>query len=229
MGPYKYLPWLLVLNIAFQLISDITAGKIILLFGTGVSVTVLYFPVTYIISDIITEVYGYARARTILWMTMAASVLAGLVYQLVVFIPPAPFFEANEAYTSVFGIVPRILVGGWIAVFLGDIVNNYVLSKMKLATKGKHLWMRTIGSTIAGQAVNTACFYIIALYGVLPDDVMVRAIIAAWLIKVIVETIMTPVTYIVTNKLKQSEGLDVYDSDTNFSPFIIKIKQENKS
>ncbi len=221
---YKLISLFLVLNITFQLISDATAAKIILLFGFGVSMTVLYFPFTYIISDIITEVYGYAQARKILWYTLLASVLAGIVYQIAAFFPPAPFFQNNEAYKTVFGIIPRVLVGGWIAVFAGDISNNYILAKLKVITKGRFLWLRTITSTVVGQLSNTAVFYIVALGGVLPNSALIESIIAGWTIKTLVEAILTPLTYAVVNKVKKVEGVDYYDRETNFNPFTLKEK-----
>jgi uncharacterized integral membrane protein (TIGR00697 family) len=125
---YRLLTLFLVLNVAFQLISDATAGKIVSVFGFDVSVTVLYFPFVYIISDVVTEVYGYARARMVLWYTLLASVIAGVMYQVAVAVPAASFFTASDAYATVFGIVPRVLVGGWLAVFAGDISNNYTLA-----------------------------------------------------------------------------------------------------
>lgn len=134
---YKFYWFIVCLYVAMQLISDVTAGKIISLGGFPVSVTVLYFPVTYIFADVLTEVYGYSRARRALWIVLACSVLAGLVYQLVVYLPPAEGFDANDAYTRVLGSVPRILLGGWIAVFAGEICNDFVLAKMKVWTKGK--------------------------------------------------------------------------------------------
>lgn len=219
---YKLITLFLVLNVAFQLISDATAAKIILLFGFGVSVTVFYFPFTYIISDIITEVYGYAQARKILWYTLLASILAGLLYQLAVAVPAAPFFSGGPAYETVFGIVPRVLLGGWLAVFSGDISNNFVLAKLKVLTNGKHLWFRTISSTIVGQFVNTAVFYVIALGGILSKDLLIEGIFAGWIIKSIVEALLTPVTYFVVNKVKRIEGVDYYDRATDFNPFKFK-------
>ncbi len=219
---YKLLTFFLTLNVAFQLISDATAGKIISLFGVGVSVTVIYFPFVYIISDVVTEVYGYAQARRILWYTIAASVIAGIMYQLAVVVPPAGFFENQEAYEKVFGIVPRVLVGGWLAVFAGDISNNFVLAKVKVLMKGKQLWIRTISSTLVGQFVNTTVFYLVALSGLLPTKQLIVAIIAGWLIKTGVEVVFTPVTYLVVNKVKSIEGVDHYDKDTNFNPFIMR-------
>ncbi len=220
--PYRLITLFLVLNIAFQLISDATAAKIVLIFGFGVSVTVLYFPFTYIISDIITEVYGYARARQILWYTLLSSILAGVFYQIAVLVPAAPFFEQGDAYKTVFGIVPRVLVGGWLAVFCGDISNNYVLAKLKIVTKGKFLWLRTISSTVVGQFLNTAVFYVVALGGVLPNEVLFQGIIAGWIIKTAVEAALTPVTYVVVDRVKKLEGVDHYDRDTNFNPFSLK-------
>lgn len=211
--------------VTFQLISDVTAGKIIGLGPAVVSVTVLYFPFTYLISDVLTEVYGYERARRALWTVMASSIIAGLIYQLVVILPPGPGFEANEAYQTVFGIVPRVLIAGWIAVFTGDIVNNFIMSRLKILTNGKHLWLRTISSTIAGQGVNTAIFYVGALWGILPTDILLQAILWGWLIKTAVEVLATPITYVVVAKLKRSEGFDAYDRQADYNPFKIKVTE----
>jgi uncharacterized integral membrane protein (TIGR00697 family) len=225
MKDYKLLGLLTALNITFQLVSDVTAGKIVQLFIFPVSATVLYFPFVYIISDVLTEVYGYARARRILWLTLASSIIAGLVYQLVVYLPPATGFDANEAYARVFGIVPRILIGGWIAVFIGDILNNYVLAKMKVWTKGKHLWSRTISSTVVGQFANTVLFYLIALSGILPTNILITSILSAWLLKVGVEVILTPLTYYVITQVKRIEGEDYYDKNTDFNPLSFKVNK----
>lgn len=222
MKQYKYLGLITALYITFQLISDVTAGKIIMLFAFPVSVTVLYFPITYVLADVVTEVYGYARARKLLWTVFLCSVIAGLVYQLVVWLPPAMGFEANEAYARVLGSVPRILLGGWIAVWVGGIANDYILAKMKVWTQGKHLWARTIGSTFVGEFLNTALFYVIALYGIIPTNLLVASIITGWIIKVGIETVLTPWTYYVINKLKKLENEDYYDKGTDFNPFIIK-------
>jgi hypothetical protein len=219
---YKLFGLLLTLNITFQLVSDVTAGKIIQLLTFPVSVTVLYFPFVYIISDVMTEVYGYARARRVLYLTLLSSVIAGIVYQIVVYLPPFVGFGANEAYATVFSIVPRVLLGGWIAVFAGDIVNNYIMAKMKIWSNGKNLWMRTIGSTIGGQFVNTVLFYVIALSGILPTNVLIISILSAWAIKVAIEVVLTPVTYWVIAKVKKIEGEDHYDTNTDFNPFSLK-------
>jgi len=156
---------------------------------------------------------------------MAASITAGLVYQLVVALPPGPGFDANEAYRTVFGAVPRILIAGWIAVFGGDIVNNFIMSRMKLLTDGKHLWLRTISSTIAGQGVNTTIFYIGALWGVLPTNILLQAILWGWLIKTAVEVVATPFTYIVVGWLKRVEGFDAYDRRVDYNPFKLQVSE----
>jgi hypothetical protein len=221
MKQYKYLNLLLALYLTFQLVSDISAGKIISLFGFPVSVTVLFFPITYIFADLLTEVYGYARSRSVIWTVFFCSIIAGLIYQLVIYLPPISGFDGNDAYTRVLGSVPRILLGGWIAVWVGGMLNDYVLAKMKVRTNGKYLWMRTIGSTLVGELANTVLFYVIALYAVLPNNLLLASIISAWLIKVAVEVIFTPLTYLATKKLKRAENEDYYDRNTNFNPFII--------
>jgi queuosine precursor transporter len=222
MKQYKYLGIITALYITFQLVSDVTAGKIVQLGIFTVSVTVLYFPFTYIFADVLTEVYGYAKARSVVWVVLFSSVIAGLIYTVVVYLPPAVGFNANDAYTRVLGQIPRILVGGWIAVWAGGILNDYVLAKMKIWTQGKYLWTRTIGSTIVGEGVNTALFYFIALYAVIPANLLFASILSGWFLKVVVEVVLTPLTYIVVNKLKSAESEDYYDKDTNFNPLIIK-------
>lgn len=223
MKAYKYLGTITALYITFQLVSDVSAGKIVQLFGLTVSATVLYFPITYIFSDILTEVYGYAQARSVVWKVLLCSVIAGLIYQIAVYLPPAPGFTDSVAYARVLGSVPRILIGGWVAVWVGGILNDYILAKMKVWTKGKYLWTRTIVSTIVGEGANTALFYIIALYAVIPNNLLIQSVLAGWLLKVIVEVIFTPVTYIVVAKMKQLENEDYYDTKTNFNPFVLKV------
>jgi queuosine precursor transporter len=219
---FKYLSLLTSLYVAFQLISDATAGKLISLFGHTVSVTVIYFPVTFIFADVLTEVYGYSRARRTLWTVMLCSIIAGCLYGVVAVLPPAPEFDANAAYQRVFGVVPRVLFGGWVAVFAGEITNNFIMARLKVNFDGKYLWLRTISSTIVGQLVNTGVFYIIGLYGILPSNILLEAIIAGWILKVIVEVIATPVTYRIVSWLKRAESVDHYDRTTNFNPFAIR-------
>jgi uncharacterized integral membrane protein (TIGR00697 family) len=225
MKHYKYLELLTILYVTFQLVSDVTAGKIVALGIFTVSVTALYFPVTFIFGDVLTEVYGYAYGRNVVWKVFLCSVLAALVYQLVVWLPPATGFAANSAYTQVLGTVPRIIIGGWIAVWVGGMLNDYVLAKMKIWTNGKYLWSRTIGSTIVGEGANTVLFYTIALYSVIPNGLLLNSILSAWFLKTLVEIVLTPVTYWVVAKLKLVEGVDYYDTNTNFNPLIINVTE----
>lgn len=219
---YKYLGIIIYVYVTFQLVSDVTAGKIVDIFGLTVSATALYFPVTMIISDVLTEVYGYAQARRALWIVMGASITAGLIYQLVVFLPPAAGFDGNDAYARVLGQVPRVLVGCWIAIFVGDIVNNYIMARMKVMTQGRWLWLRTITSTFVGQGLNTVLFYVIALGGIIPTDLLIASIISGWLLKTLVEALFTPLTYLVVNHVKRVEGIDHYDVGTDFNPLRVK-------
>ena len=219
---YKYLGLITALYITLQLVSDITAGKIIKLSVFTVSVTVLYFPITYLFADVLTEVYGYARSRSVIWKVFFASVLAGVIYEIVIHIPPAPEFQGNEAYTHVLGSVPRILFGGWIAVWAGGILNDYVLAKMKIWTNGKFLWTRTVGSTIVGEFANTFLFYTIALYSVIPTSLLFSSILSGWLLKTLLEAVLTPWTYWVVKTLKKLEKEDYYDRGTDFNPLIIE-------
>lgn len=218
---FRFLGWITAAVITFQLVSDATAAKTISLFGLTVSVTVLYFPVTYILSDVLTEVYGYSRARSVIWKSLFASIAAGLLYQLALAWPGSASFTAQEGYKQVFGVIPRILIGGWLAVFAGEIINNYIMARMKVFTQGRNLWLRAVSSTLAGQFANTAIFYVVALGGVLPQSVLVEAIIAGWLIKSAVEAALLPLTYLTCDALKRAEGVDIFDEGTNFNPFII--------
>ena len=222
MKTYKYLGLITTLYIVFQLISDVTAGKIVQFGIFTVSATVLYFPITYIFSDILTEVYGYAKARSVVWQALLASVIAGIIYQLVVWLPAAAGFDGGDACARVLGSVPRILLGGWIAVWVGGILNDYVMAKMKVWSNGRRLWLRTITSTIVGEGANTFLFYTIALYAVLPNSLLLTSILSGWFLKVLVEIAFTPVTYRVVAFLKKAENEDHYDRDTDFNPLIIK-------
>ncbi len=222
---YKYLELIIWLDVAMIIIANTTAGKITQLWIFPVSVTVFYFPLTYLIGDLLTEVYGYRHARRATWILIFAQILTAVIYTFVVIMPPALGFKFNDAYTIVFGQAPRIVVGGLIAFFAGQFVNDFVLAKMKVMTKGKYLWTRTIGSTIAGQFFDTVLFYSIALSNVIPSGLLFQTILSGWLLKVMVETVMTPVTYYAVAKVKKAENEDYFDKKTDFNPLIINLKQ----
>jgi uncharacterized integral membrane protein (TIGR00697 family) len=189
-------------------------------FGSGV----LFFPISYVFGDVLTEVYGYARARRVIWAGFGGLAFAALMAWVVVALPPAPFWKNQEAYEVAFGTTWRIAAASMFAYFCGEFVNSFVLAKMKIMTSGRHLWMRTIGSTIFGEAVDSALFYPLAFYGtgIIPNDKLPVVMLAQFIGKVGVEVIFTPVTYKVVNALKRAEGEDYYDRDTNFTPFTLK-------
>ena len=224
---YTYLDLILCLAVAMMIISNTTAAKIIRIGIFTASVTVLYFPITYIFGDLLTEVYGYKHGRRAMWLLLFVQVLTAIIYQLVTILPPAPGFRGNESFTFVFGQAPRIVFGGLIGLFAGQFVNDFTLAKMKVLTNGKYLWTRTIGSTVAGQFFDTTLFYTIALSNVIPTNLLIQTILSGWFLKSFVEIVMTPVTYFVVRKLKKLENEDYFDRDTNFNPLILQLKQNN--
>ncbi len=189
-------------------------------FGAGV----LFFPISYVFGDILTEVYGYARARRVIWCGFAALAFASVMALVVVALPPAPFWPHQAAYEVAFGSTWRIVGASMIAYFCGEFVNSFVLARMKVATNGRWLWSRTIGSTVAGEAVDSALFYPLAFYGsgIIPNDKLPVVMLAQFVVKVGVEIALTPVTYKIVGALKKAEKEDYYDRDTRFNPFAFK-------
>ena len=189
-------------------------------FGAGV----LFFPISYVFGDILTEVYGYARARKVIWAGFAGLAFASIMASAVVALPPAPFWGHQAAYEIAFGSTWRIVLASMCAYFCGEFVNSYVLAKMKILTAGKWLWTRTIGSTIFGEAVDSALFYPLAFYGagLIPDDKLPLVMLSQFVIKVGVEVVFTPFTYKVVHALKQAEHEDYYDRRTDFNPFSLR-------
>jgi uncharacterized integral membrane protein (TIGR00697 family) len=190
-------------------------------FGAGV----LFFPISYVFGDILTEVYGYARSRRVIWMGFAGLAFASLMSAIVVALPPAPFWKNQAAYEIAFGLTWRIALASMIAYFCGEFVNSYVLAKMKIMTEGRWLWTRTIGSTLFGEAVDSAIFYPMAFYGtgIIPDDKLPAVMLAQFVTKVAVEVAFTPLTYAIVGWLKRAEDEDYYDRDTRFTPFTLKV------
>jgi queuosine precursor transporter len=189
-------------------------------FGAGV----LFFPISYVFGDILTEVYGYARARRVIWCGFGALAFASLMASVVVALPPAPFWTHQAAYEVAFGSTWRIVGASMVAYFCGEFVNSFVLAKMKIATAGRWLWTRTIGSTIFGEAVDSALFYPLAFYGsgIIPDDKLPLVMLAQFVIKVGVEVVFTPFTYKLVGVLKKAENEDYYDTRTRFTPFTLQ-------
>jgi uncharacterized integral membrane protein (TIGR00697 family) len=190
-------------------------------FGAGI----LFFPISYVIGDILTEVYGYARARRVIWAGFAGLLFMVTMSMVVVALPPDAGWTGQAAYEQVFGQVPRIAFASVIAFWAGEFVNSYVLARMKIWTKGRHLWTRTIGSTVFGQAVDSLIFYPVAFLGAAgwTTSQVLTVLVTQWALKVGWEVILTPVTYIVVGWLKRREGIDVYDEGTDFTPFRAKV------
>ena len=186
-------------------------------FGAGV----LFFPVSYVIGDVLTEVYGYARARRVIWTGFAALAFMAFMAAVVVALPPADGWPGQEAYEFVFGNSWRIVLASMVAFWAGEFANSFVLAKMKLMTGGRLLWMRTIGSTAVGQGLDSLIFYPLAFWGLAgwPPDQLWQVVLSQWAIKTAWEALLTPVTYLVVGKLKRAEGVDIYDTGTDFSPF----------
>ncbi|MFA6219070.1 MAG: queuosine precursor transporter [Erythrobacter sp.] len=186
-------------------------------FGAGV----LFFPVSYIIGDVLTEVYGYARARRVIWTGFAALAFMAFMAWVVVSLPPAAGWPGQEAYEFVFGNSWRIVLASMAAFWVGEFANSFVLAKMKLWSQGRHLWMRTIGSTIVGQGLDSLIFYPLAFYGLAgwPIAQLWQVVLSQWVIKTAWEALLTPATYLVVGGLKRAEGIEVFDADTDFSPF----------
>ena len=186
-------------------------------FGAGV----LFFPVSYIIGDVLTEVYGYARARRVIWTGFAALLFMAFMAWVVVQLPPAAGWPGQAAYEFVFGNSWRIVLASMIAFWAGEFANSYVLAKMKIWTRGRHLWMRTIGSTVVGQGLDSLIFYPLAFWGLAgwPVELLWQVVMSQWAIKTAWEALLTPVTYAVVGSLKKAEGVEVFDTDTDFSPF----------
>jgi queuosine precursor transporter len=214
----KYLNHILIWNLFFTVICIPTAGKLIDVGGIPLSISIYYFPFVYIFSDILTEVYGYAAARRVLWYSVAAQIAATLIFQFVVYYPPSAVMSNNQSFVDVLSAAPRIVVFGTMAMFIGDIVNNYVLAKMKVLTKGKHIAARFVASTLLGQVVNTGFFYAFGLWSIMPLSALFMSVMMGSLIKVIVEIVMLPITLKVARFLKQAEAIDFYDEETDFNP-----------
>ncbi len=224
---FRYLDYLMAAFVAILLLSNIIGAakpSYIVLpsgaewsFGAGV----LFFPISYIIGDVLTEVYGYAQARRVIWTGFAALIFMGFMAAVVVALPPAEGWPGQEAYEFVFGNSWRIVGASILAFWVGEFVNAFVLARLKVATNGRFLWLRTIGSTFVGQGLDSAIFYPLAFWGLAgwPPELMLQVVLSQWLIKTAWEALLTPVTYGVVGFLKRREGVEVFDADTDFSPF----------
>jgi uncharacterized integral membrane protein (TIGR00697 family) len=226
--PFRYFDLVMAAFVTILLLSNVIgAGKVATIdlpgigawpFGAGI----LFFPLAYVIGDVLTEVYGFARARRCIWAGFAALLFMAFMAQVVVALPPAAGWDGQAAYEKVFGQVPRIALASIVAFWAGEFVNSVVLAKMKLWTKGSHLWSRTIGSTVVGQGVDSLIFYPLAFWGVWDGNTLLVVLLTQWALKVAWEALLTPVTYAVVGWLKRREGVDVFDVGTDFTPFQLR-------
>ena len=228
---FRYFDFVMAAFVTILLLSNVIgAGKVATItlpwvgpwpFGAGI----LFFPVSYVLGDVLTEVYGYARARRCIWAGFAALLFMAFMSWIVVALPPAATWKGQASYEAVFGQVPRIVFASIAAFWAGELANSYVLARMKIWTEGRMLWTRTIGSTVVGQAVDSLIFYPLAfLYAPAWTPALVlKVLFTQWVLKVAWEVLLTPATYAVVGFLKRREGVDVYDTGTDFTPFRARV------
>ena len=219
-----YSQWFVVVVAVFitcLITANITAVKLVSIFGFILPAGVIIFPISYIVGDVLTEVYGFRSARRVIWLGFFCNLLAVLAIWLGGLLPAAPVWDAQGAYERILGYVPRLLVASFLAYLVGEFANSIVLAKMKVATNGRWLWSRTIGSTLVGQGLDSLIFVFVAFFGTIPLAALISAVVAQWLFKSLYEAVATPLTYLVVNKLKRLEGVDVYDRDTDFNPLPV--------
>jgi uncharacterized integral membrane protein (TIGR00697 family) len=222
--PLRYFDFVMAAFCVVLILSNVVgAAKVATIGGFTFGAGILFFPISYVLGDVLTEVYGYARARRVIWTGFAASIFAAIMCSVIVAMPPAPGWGGQEQSAAVFGQVWRIVAASVLAFWAGEFVNSYVLARMKVWTQGRMLWTRTIGSTIVGQGVDSLIFYPLAFLGVWTNDQVLTVMLTNWLLKVSWEALLTPLTYFVVGWLKRREGVDVYDEGTDFTPFRTKV------
>lgn len=222
----KYSPWFLIIVAIFitcLITANITAVKLVSVFGLVLPAGIVIFPISYIFGDVLTEVYGYHQARRVIWLGFFCNLIAVVAIWLGQVLPPASFWDGQAAYERILGYTPRLLVASFLAYLVGEFSNSFVLAKMKIVTKGRWLWSRTIGSTLVGEGLDSLVFMTLAFVGTIPMAGLASAIVTQWLVKSAYEAAVTPLTYAVVNFLKHQEGLDVYDYDTSFNPLRISV------
>lgn len=222
---YRYYDFIMAIFVTVLLCSNLIGPSKIWTFqGFSFGAGILFFPISYLFGDILTEVYGYARARKVVWAGFGALVFASFMSWVVLALPPAPDWNGQAAHETVFGSTPRIVFASIFAYWVGEFSNSYVLAKMKIWTKGRFLWMRTIGSTIVGTGIDSAIFYPVAFWGVWTNDQVIGVMLGNYALKVGWESVATPFTYKIVAFLKRIEHEDYYDYETNFTPFSVETE-----
>jgi uncharacterized integral membrane protein (TIGR00697 family) len=202
--------------------ANITAVKLVGVFGFVLPAAIVIFPLSYLFGDVLTEVYGYGQARLVIWLGFFCNLIAVIAIWLGQVLPAASFWDGQAAYERILGYTPRLLLASFLAYLVGEFANSFVLAKMKIATRGRWLWTRTIGSTLVGQGLDSLVFITLAFAGTIPLAGLASAVVTQWLAKSVYEAAATPLTYWVVNFLKRKEGMDVYDYDTNFNPLALR-------
>ena len=218
-----YTHWFLIVAAVFVtclVTANITAVKLFDFFGLILPAAIVVFPISYIFGDVLTEVYGYRQARRVIWLGFICNLIAVVAIWVGQLLPPASFWDGQAAYERILGYTPRLLGASFLAYLAGEFANSYVLAKMKLMTKGRWLWSRTIGSTLIGEGLDSFVFMTLAFVGTIPFQSMGTAILTQWLVKVAYEVAATPITYLVVGFLKRKEGIDFYDYETKFNPLL---------
>lgn len=201
--------------------ANITAVKLIDVFGLIMPAGIVIFPISYIVGDVLTEVYGFHNARRVIWLGFFCNLIAVVGIIAGQLLPAAAFWDGQSAYERILGYTPRLLVASFVAFLIGEFSNSYVLAKLKVLTRGRHLWLRTIGSTVVGQGLDSIIFILLAFWGTTPIAAILSAILTQWIFKVVYEALATPITYYVVDRVKQIEGVDVYDEDISLNPFSV--------
>jgi queuosine precursor transporter len=220
---YRYFDILVAFFVAVLLISNIASTKILALWKFTFDGGTVLFPLSYIFGDILTEVYGFRRSRRVIWLGFASALLMSAVFLIVEILPPAEGWNNQEAFVSVLGFIPRIVAASLLAYFVGEFTNSVILSRLKVITKGRFLWVRTITSTLAGEGIDTLVFCTVAFYGAISGNLLASVIISNYIFKCSVEIVFTPVTYMIVGFLKKKENEDVFDKGIRYNPFSFKI------
>jgi len=231
MRAYRYYSLVTAVFVTCLIISNIIAVKLAAIGPWFLPAAVIIFPISYIFGDVLTEVYGYARARQVIWIGFGCNLLAVLAIWIGGLLPAAPFWNANvydspaaaqQAYDAILGFTPRLLVASFVAYLVGEFLNSFVIAKLKIATNGRQLWLRTITSTLVGQLADSGIFIVVAFVGVIPGAALGQLVVTQWLFKSAYEALATPLTYVVVNFLKRAENEDYYDRETNFNPMRLE-------
>ena len=220
-GVSPYLVGIAALFVTCLITANITAVKLMMAGPFIVPAGIVIFPLSYLFGDVLTEVYGYAVTRRIIWLGFGCNLIAVAAIAVAGAVPAAPFWHGQAAYDSILGATPRLLAASFLAYLVGEFCNSFILAKLKILTKGRWLWSRTLGSTVVGQGIDSSIFVVVAFVGAMSGADLGLTILGQWLLKSLYEVIATPLTYAIVNHLKRVEGLDTYDYDTNFSPLAI--------